>query len=186
MIMPPRVRKLALVTHVISSVGWLGAVVAFLVVAVAGRTTQDDRTAQAAVLVMEPLTWGLLVPFAVASLVTGLVSSLGTGWGLSRHYWVLIKLVLNVIATGFLLIYTRTIGALVARASETGVGGAELRTLAATPILHAVLALVVLLAATVLAVFKPRGLTRHGWRKQQRHRERKRPSRHERDRELSR
>ena len=40
-----------------------------------------------------------------------------------------------------------------------------------SPALHAVLALLVLLAATVLAVYKPRGMTRYGQRRQhQRHR----------------
>jgi len=36
----------------------------------------------------------------------------------------------------------------------------------ASPMLHAALALLVLLVATVLAVYKPRGMTRYGWRKQ--------------------
>jgi len=35
----------------------------------------------------------------------------------------------------------------------------------ASPMIHAVLALLVLLVATVLAVYKPRGVTRYGWRK---------------------
>jgi hypothetical protein len=36
----------------------------------------------------------------------------------------------------------------------------------ASPMLHAALALLVLLVATVLAVYKPRGMTPYGWRKQ--------------------
>lgn len=34
-----------------------------------------------------------------------------------------------------------------------------------SPVLHAGAALLVLLAATVLAVCKPRGMTRYGWRR---------------------
>lgn len=36
----------------------------------------------------------------------------------------------------------------------------------APPMIHAALALVLFLVATVLAVYKPRGVTRYGWRKQ--------------------
>jgi hypothetical protein len=36
----------------------------------------------------------------------------------------------------------------------------------ASPRLHAALALLVLLVATTLAVYKPRGMTPYGWRKQ--------------------
>ena len=162
--MPPRARKVALVAHVVSSVGWLGAVLVFLVLALVGVTTDDDQTARAIVLVMRPVTWWTLVPLAVASLATGVVCSLGTAWGLVRHYWVLFKLVLNVVATTVLLLYTGTVDRLAERAP--GVGGDELRALVASPILHAGVALLILLAATVLAVFKPKGLTRYGWRKQ--------------------
>jgi hypothetical protein len=35
-----------------------------------------------------------------------------------------------------------------------------------SPVIHAALALLVLLVAAVLAVYKPRGMTRYGWRKQ--------------------
>jgi hypothetical protein len=35
-----------------------------------------------------------------------------------------------------------------------------------SPLVHTVLALLLLLVATALAVFKPRGMTRYGWRKQ--------------------
>jgi hypothetical protein len=38
MAMTPRLRKFALTAHVTSSVGWLGAVAAFLALAVAGLT----------------------------------------------------------------------------------------------------------------------------------------------------
>ena len=89
MIMPPRLRKLALTAHITSSVGWMGAVTAFLALAVA---SQDAQMARAAYLAMEVTAWWVIVPLAFASLLTGLVVSLGTPWGLFRHYWVLIKL----------------------------------------------------------------------------------------------
>jgi hypothetical protein len=81
MTMPPCLRKLALTAHVTSSVGWLGACVVFLALAVVGLTSQDAQTVRGAYLVMEPTAWLVLVPLAFASLLTGIVQSLGTTWG---------------------------------------------------------------------------------------------------------
>lgn len=160
--MPPGVRKLALTTHVTVSVGWLGSVVVFLVLAVVGLTSADAQTVRAAYLSMEAIIWYVLVPLAIASLVTGIVQSLGTHWGLLRHYWVVFKLVLNVVASAVLLLYTQTVGDLadLARTATTPLDA--LRALGWSPLLHATAALVVLLVATVLAVYKPRGLTGYG------------------------
>lgn len=99
MTMPPGARKLALTAHVTASVGWLGAIIVFLGLAVVGLTSQDAKTVRAAYLVMEPAARLVLVPLSFASLVTGVVLSLGTAWGLFRHYWIVFKLVITVFAT---------------------------------------------------------------------------------------
>jgi hypothetical protein len=164
MIMRPRARKFALTAHVTSSVGWVGAVAAFLALAVVGLTSQDAQTVRGAYLVMEPAAWLVLVPLAFASLLTGLVMSLGTTWGLFRHYWVLFKLLINVFATIVLLTYMGTFSYMAGVAADPSADLALVRN--TSPRLHAVLALVVLLVATVLAVYKPRGMTPYGQRKQ--------------------
>src|SRR5919204_1605022 len=99
MALTPRLRKLALTAHVTASVGWLGAVIAFLALSVIGLTGQDPQTVRGAYLVMELTGWAVLVPLSLASLLTGLISSLGSTWGLFRHYWVLFKLAINLVAT---------------------------------------------------------------------------------------
>jgi hypothetical protein len=164
MILSPRLRKFALIAHVASSVGWLGAVAAFLALGVVGLTNQDAETVRAVYLVMEPAAWLVLVPLAVASLVTGLVQSLGTAWGLFRHYWILFKLVINVVSTVVLLLYMSTFSSLADVAADRRADLDSVRS--ASPVLHAGLALVLLLVATTLAVFKPHGLTAYGQRKQ--------------------
>jgi hypothetical protein len=167
MIMAPRFRKLALTVHVISSVGWLGAVVVFLAHAILGVTSQDLQVVRAVYLVMEPATWLVLVPLAFASLLTGIVQSLGTTWGLFRHYWVVFKLLINVFATIVLLMYTQTLSYLAEVAAQTTLSSADLGLLRSpSVVIHSVLALLVLLVATTLAVYKPRGLTPYGQRKQ--------------------
>ena len=167
MTMTARPRKLALTAHVVSSVGWLGAVASSFVLAVAGVVSDDPQTVRGAYVTLELLGWYVLVPLSLASLLTGLVSSLGTTWGLFRHYWVLAKLVINVFATVVLLMYMQSLEYLARLAAQTSSTGdlAELRS--GSPVLHAGAALLLLLLATVLGLYKPRGLTRYGWRKQQ-------------------
>jgi NADH:ubiquinone oxidoreductase subunit 5 (subunit L)/multisubunit Na+/H+ antiporter MnhA subunit len=50
--MSPGVRRAALTAHVTTSVGWLGAVIGVLALAVAGISSDDDQTIRAAYLAM--------------------------------------------------------------------------------------------------------------------------------------
>jgi hypothetical protein len=165
--MSPRLRKFALTAHVTSSVGWLGAVAGFLALAIAGLASDDAQSVRAAYLMMELVAWFVIVPLAVASLLTGLAQSLGTHWGLFRHYWVLAKLLINLFATIVLLVYMQTLGELADAAAEEPFSSSNLSGLRSpSPVLHAGVALLLLLTAATLAVYKPRGLTPYGQRKQ--------------------
>ena len=164
MIMRPGLRKFVLTVHVTSTLGWLGAVVVFLALAVVGLTSQDARTVRGAYLVMEPAAWFVLVPLAFASLLTGIVQALGSAWGLFRHYWVLFKLLITLFATVILLLYMETFRFMARVAADPSADLGMARN--PSPLLHAALALVLFLVATVLAVYKPRGMTPYGWRKQ--------------------
>jgi hypothetical protein len=164
MTMAPRLRKFALTAHVAFSVGWLGAIAGFLAVAVVGLTSDDAQTVRGSYLVMEPAAWLVLVPLAFASLVSGLVQALGTTWGLFRHYWVLFKLLINVAATIVLLLYMETFRSMAGVAADPSADLGAVRN--ASPVLHAGAALLLLLVATTLAVYKPRGMTPYGQRKQ--------------------
>ncbi len=164
----PRLRKLVLTAHVTSSVGWLGAVAGFLALAVVGLSSQDDRTVRGAYLVMEVAAGFVLVPFAFASLLTGLVQSLGTEWGLFRHYWVVFKLLMNVFASIVLLLYMQTLSYLAGVASDSSADLGVVRN--PSPVLHAGAALLLLLVAVTLSVYKPRGLTPYGMRQQRQRR----------------
>ncbi len=166
MTMTPRLRKFALTAHVTSSVGWLGAVAGFLVLAIAGLTSQDAQMVRAAYIAMESIGWFVIVPFSLAALLTGLVGALGTQWGLFRHYWVLVKLVLTILATIILLLHMQPVSHVAGVAAETTMSSADLRGLRIQLVVDAGAALLVLLVATTLSVYKPRGMTRYGRRKQ--------------------
>jgi len=165
-IMTPGVRKFVLTAHVVSSVGWLGAVLGFLALAVAGLRTLDEPVARATYVSMNLLTWSVIVPLCVLSLGTGLVGSLGTPWGLVRHYWVIVKLVATVVSTLLLLVHTRPIGWMAQAALRAAPVVADFAKLRAQLVFDAGAATIVLLGATVLAVYKPRGLTPYGVRRQ--------------------
>ena len=164
MIMTPGLRKFALAVHLTVSVGWIGGVVAYLTLGIAALTSQDAQIVRAAWIAMELTGWFALVPLALASLLTGLVMSLGTKWGLFRHYWTLISLVLTVLATVVLLLHMPDVSFLADVAQEAE--GARLDGLGGD-LFHPGLGLVVLIVIQVLNVYKPQGMTPYGWRKQQ-------------------
>jgi hypothetical protein len=163
-VMPPRLRKLVLVTHVTASLGWVGAVVVFLTISMIALSTDDITTMRGIYLVMEPIAWYVLVPLSFVSLITGIIQGLGTQYGLFRQYWVLYKLVITAFSTVILLIFASQSTSMFAdwAASEEAVEMGMLPT--SNPYQHAMLALAGLLVATVLGIYKPRGLTPFGKR----------------------
>lgn len=156
---PPRLRKATLTLHVVTSLGWLGAVAAFLALAVAGLTSTSPQTVRAAYLAMDLVGWFVIVPFSLASLLTGVMQSLGTTWGLLRHYWVIAKLLITVVATLLLGVHMQPVGHLANVAASASLEVGELNNVRVQLVADAIAALVALLAAASLSVFKPRGVT---------------------------
>src|SRR5688500_18141373 len=109
MMMSPQLRKLSLTAHVTFCVGWLGAVAAYLAPAIAGLAGRDGQTISAAYLSMELIIRFVIIPLSLAALVTGLIQSLATEWGLFRHYWIAVKFVLTVVAVVVLLGHAPTV-----------------------------------------------------------------------------
>jgi hypothetical protein len=164
--MPPYLRKFTLTLHVACSVGLLGAITAFLALAVGGLIAQDAQTVRAAYPAMQVIARWVVVPLTIASLLTGLVQSLGTPWGLFRHYWVLVKLLLTLFAATVMLLKIPLIDHAARLATETSLPYVALREAGAQLAGHAAGGLCVLLAPVVLSIYKPQGTTRYGWRKQ--------------------
>lgn len=163
--MGPRTRRFVLAVHITVSIGWIGAVAAYLALDLTVASSDDVATLRSAYLAMHTITSWVIVPLALASLATGLVMALGTRWGLLRHYWVVISLVLTILATVVLLVETRTIASLAAVAADLAASDADIRALPST-LVHSVGGLVVLLVIQVLNIYKPQGMTRYGRRKQ--------------------
>lgn len=170
MAMTPGLRRFVLTAHIASSVGWLGAVAAFLALSVAALAGRDAELVGGCYLAMQIMSLFTVVPLSFAAVATGLVQALGTPWGLLRRYWIVVKFSIAALATVALLMHQFTA---VARAAELaltldaetlsaeGVGRVGIQLVGASSI-----ALLLLVTTTTLGVYKPWGLTRHGRRKQ--------------------
>lgn len=158
--MTPRFRKAALTAHIVFSVGWLGAIVPYLALAIAASTSGDAQMGRAAFLSMEVIGWYVIVPFSLAALLSGLVQALGTQWGLFRHWWVLAKFGLTIVAVVILFQHMQDVSRVARVAKETALSSADFRP----ELIHAGGGLLVLLAITALSVFKPWGMTPWGRR----------------------
>jgi hypothetical protein len=146
-------RNLALTAHVVFSVGWIGAVACFLALAIVALIAPSSRTASATAMALT--TCLVIVPLGVGSLVTGIVQSLCTPWGLVKHYWILLKLVLTTVSLAVLGLHLAPIADLAN--ADLGIGNAvnaHARLAGA-----AAAAIAVLVFMTALSIYKPKGLT---------------------------
>jgi len=167
LLMPPSLRKLVLTAHIAASVGWAGGLAAFLALAIVELSSQNALMIRGTFLSMEVVAWVIVIPLSLASLFTGLVQAFFSKWGLLRHYWILAKFVVNIIASITALMYIWSLSPLAEIASASTVSNAQLLSLKDPELMtHPAVALLALLVATILSVYKPRGMTHYGQRKQ--------------------
>jgi hypothetical protein len=161
--MPQRLRKLVLTVYIIISVGWLGLVLAMLVLGVIAATTRDVGTLKAAYVFIDVFANVIFPPAAVGALLSGIILSAGTKWGFLRHYWVVAKLVLNVAVILSAILFTqqwleRVIATASGSAANT-VTNLEAGSLPMQLTYVSVVHLLMLGAATLISVYKPWGKT---------------------------
>ena len=159
MMMSAPTRKLMLTAHVLSSIGWFGALLVFGAHSIVSLVSGDPNIVRSVCIAMALTAWFVILPLSVASLVTGVVQALGTAWGLIRHYWVVAKLLLTAFATAILLLKLTPISDLAAAAGQASFSLSSLIDLKQSLLVHSVGGLIVLLLISVLAIYKPAGLT---------------------------
>ncbi|SNS41695.1 hypothetical protein SAMN04488107_2465 [Geodermatophilus saharensis] len=153
--LPPHWRRALVVVHVGSSVGLLGADAAVLTLDLAGATGADPPTVYPAAALLGSV---LLVPLALVSLTSGVLLGLLTPWGLLRHWWVALKLVLTTAGTVLaLVVLTPSLDAAAGAALAPGpLGSGERWAL----VRDSAAASGVLVTTLVLSVVKPFGRVR--------------------------
>ena len=108
----------------------------------------------------------VIVPLVALSFLSGAMQSLGTPWGLVQHYWVLIKFLLTILVGIVLLLQTGAIGIMSSLARHGALPGSGFFEVRLSLAVHAGAGLLVLLVAETLSIYKPRGLTPYGLRRQ--------------------
>ena len=158
----PRLRKAALLLHIVSGIGWMGADIVLFILLYTGLTTVDGAIAASCYVAVS-----VFVPIAVPALslgvlVSGLALGWGTRWGVLRYWWVVVKLALAL--TMVVLVFVSLVPGVeeLARAEATlsadavrdSLGGAPAQLLFPPVVSFAMLAI-----AAILSVFKPWGRT---------------------------
>ena len=156
-------RKFVLLAHVTTSVGLLGAVASFLLLSIFGIVSSNVQLVQSSYVLLMPLTAYLILPLVVASLLIGIISSLGTPWGLVRYYWVAAKLLLTSAILIVLLLQMNAIAQLSTITASRVVTDTDMG-LRIRMIIHAGGGLGVLLLIMILSLWKPKGVTPFGQR----------------------
>ncbi|MFE6198255.1 DUF2269 domain-containing protein [Streptomyces sp. NPDC057838] len=153
-------RRAVLVVHVIASASWLGLTLGLLALGTTAATTGSAVSVEASVRTMKLFADWLLLPVAFLTLLSGLVLSLGTAWGLARHRWVVTKFWLTLATT-----------AATAFALRPGVNTAVTAVAAGGPLPDAgdvlfgpLVSLSAYVFMTVISVLKPWGPTHRGRR----------------------
>ncbi|GAA3494765.1 membrane protein [Streptomyces prasinosporus] len=153
-------RRALLAVHVVASASWLGLTLGLLALGVTANTSASAAAVEASVRTMKLFADLLLLPVAFLTLLSGLVLSLGTPWGLARHRWVWTKFWLTLATT------TATAFAL-----RPGVDAAATAVAAGHPLpdggdvlMGPVVSLSAYVFMTVISILKPWGPTRRGRR----------------------
>lgn len=163
---PPRIalsqrtRRTALVVHILAAGIWVGIDVLVAVLVTVGRLAGDDRTRG---LAYQALGTFVVMPMLVAGLlclVSGIILGLGTKWGLTRYWWVLAKLVMNVTLCVLIVIALRPGMPEVVDAGEAIAAGGTTDTDLSSLFFPPIVSLSLLSLATWLSVFKPWGRRR--------------------------
>lgn len=159
----PTWRKMILCLHVISGIGWMGVDIALLVLLITARTTDEPALVASGFNAIRIIVPVAVPPLSLAILATGLLLGLGTPWGLLRHWWVLVKLILSLIMTVLVFVAlvpgVNAINVRVAGDSSADALRATLGDLPTGLLFPPVVSFLMLGVATVLSIFKPWGRT---------------------------
>ncbi|MBO9610220.1 MAG: hypothetical protein J7639_29950 [Paenibacillaceae bacterium] len=153
-------RKLLLTLHIIFSAIMLGGSVAFFIFSLVAASTHDMSILEACYRAMHLLSDTSMRASTIGTVITGVLLSVWTHWGLFRYYWIVAKelLTLVTIATGLYGMYVLSLRGLTMMHEGVGlVAGAAFETNRLYLMTGIVIQLVSLVAMMALSVYKPWG-----------------------------
>ncbi len=157
-------RRLTLLVHIAASLSWIGVDLVMLVLALTGLTSNDPQLVSACYVALHRFALVLLLPIGLLALGTGLLLGWGTRFGVLRYWWVVVKLLLNIVLTVLVLVALRPSLDEAARQSAR-IDASLLDRLgpaSSNLMFPPVVSTVALLFAAVLGVYKPWGRTARG------------------------
>ncbi|HSA48884.1 MAG TPA: hypothetical protein VLH10_02070 [Yinghuangia sp.] len=162
---PRGVRRAVNSSHVVVAVGLVGVEWVMVMLGVIARNSDDPALRHNVYEVMRSLVFAAGIPLAALSLVTGVVLSLRTPWGLWKHLWIKVKIVLLilviVLGAGVVSSWVRELGAMTAPGGDpSGLTAVQWYQIAGASV-----QLAALIAATFLSVYKPSGKRRPAGRR---------------------
>ena len=153
-------RRAVLTIHIVAAGAWIGMDVVLGVLVFTARSTTDISTEALAYRALELFAVWPLLAAGLATLLSGIVLGLGTTYGLVKHWWVAVKLAINLV---LLTLVTFALRAAVSEAASYGEALAagtptdvSLDRLFMPPIVSST----ALVTATILSVYKPWGRIR--------------------------
>jgi hypothetical protein len=155
-----RARKSVLLVHIASAGAWLGIDVVMAVLVFTALFTDDDRTKALSFQALELVAVWPLLTMGMLCLLTGVLLGLGSRYGLVRYWWVAVKLTLNLVLSGLVLV------ALAPEVADAAERARQFDAGVAAPlgvgdlVFPPIVSPTALLVAMVLAVFKPWGRIR--------------------------
>ena len=155
----PRTRKSILVVHIASAGAWIGIDVVMAVV-IFTALLGDDATRALCYQALELFAGWPLVVAGLVCLASGVVLGLGTAYGLVRYWWVVIKLVINIVFVALVPVALRPEVLEMAEQGRRFAAGLPATLAVGDLIYPPIVSPSGLLVATILAVFKPWGLIR--------------------------
>jgi hypothetical protein len=152
--------KATLVAHIVSGGAWIGVDVIVAVLVLTGRFAGDLQLRSLAYQALATFVVWPMLACGLVCLVTGLILGLATTWGLLRYWWVLVKLVLNLILCTLILLVLQPGMDEVAAYGRSLLTGSPDPAAVSQLFFPPAVSLTTLTVATVLAVFKPWGRIR--------------------------
>lgn len=147
-------RKFVLTLHVGTSVGWLGAALAMLILTITAMVTTEPEIRHAAYTFMHINDLAMMIPLGYSAFITGILLALGTNWGLFKYYWIVVKLVLTTLILIFAGVFTQV---WVREAITVTTDGGSADALGIYLLVNAISFSVVFWTTTTLSTYKPWG-----------------------------
>jgi hypothetical protein len=157
-------RKSVLVVHIASAGAWIGVDVVMAVLVFTALLSDDDRTKALSFRALELVAVGPLLAIGLLCLLSGVLLGLSSRYGLVRYWWVVVKLVLNLLLTGLVLVALAPEVADAAERARQFDAGLPAPLGVGDLIFPPIVSPTALLTAMALAVFKPWGRIRRSGR----------------------